>query len=243
MKKRLLASSLFCLFSPVILASPHWEYQGEAGPDQWAKLTPEFGQCAGSNQAPVDLTGLVDAKLPPLVFHYQAGGKTVVNNGHTVQVDYAPGSTLQVDGISFDLKQFHFHAPSENLIEGKSYPLEGHLVHVNAQGEIAVVAVMFEPGKADAQALTDAWSVLPAKVGEIQPLKSPLSADQLLPKSHDYYRFSGSLTTPPCSEGVRWLVMKQPVEVSQAQIDAFKAVMRHPNNRPIQPLNGRVILQ
>ncbi|WP_338456203.1 carbonic anhydrase family protein [Aeromonas veronii] len=241
MRKSLLACSL--LLCPVVFAAaPHWEYSGEAGPAHWAKLTPEFGQCAGSNQSPVDLSGLVEAKLAPLVLHYKTGGNTVVNNGHTVQVGYAPGSTLQLDGTRFELKQFHFHAPSENLIEGKSYPLEGHLVHVSDKGEIAVVAVMFEAGKANS-ALAAAWSALPAKVGEIQALKTPLVAEQLLPENRDYYRFSGSLTTPPCSEGVRWLVMKQPVEVSQAQIDAFKAVMHHPNNRPVQPLNGRVVLQ
>ncbi|MDX7876974.1 carbonic anhydrase family protein [Aeromonas veronii] len=241
MRKSLLACSL--LLCPVVFAAtPHWEYSGKVGPAHWAKLTPEFGQCAGSNQSPVDLSGLVEAKLAPLVLHYQAGGNTVVNNGHTVQVGYAPGSTLQLDGTTFELKQFHFHAPSENLIEGKSYPLEGHLVHVSDKGEIAVVAVMFEAGKAN-PALAAAWSALPAKVGEIRTLKAPLSAEQLLPESRDYYRFSGSLSTPPCSEGVRWLVMKQPVEVSQAQIDAFKAVMHHPNNRPVQPLNGRVVLQ
>ncbi|MDR5016615.1 carbonic anhydrase family protein [Aeromonas veronii] len=241
MRKFLLACSL--LLCPVVFAAaPHWEYSGEAGPAHWAKLTPEFGQCAGSNQSPVNLNGLVESKLAPLVLHYLAGGNTVVNNGHTVQVGYAPGSTLQLDGTRFELKQFHFHAPSENLIEGKSYPLEGHLVHASDKGEIAVVAVMFEAGKAN-PALAAAWSALPAKVGESQALKVPLSAEQLLPENRDYYRFSGSLTTPPCSEGVRWLVMKQPVEVSQAQIDAFKAVMHHPNNRPVQPLNGRVVLQ
>lgn len=196
----------------------------------------------GQQSVAGDLSGLVEAKLAPLVLHYQAGGNTVVNNGHTVQVGYAPGSTLQLDGTTFELKQFHFHAPSENLIEGKSYPLEGHLVHVSDKEEIAVVAVMFEAGKAN-PALAAAWGELPAKVGEIQALKAQLSAEQLLPENRDYYRFSGSLTTPPCSEGVRWLVMKQPVEVSQAQIDAFKAVMHHPNNRPVQPLNGRVVLQ
>ncbi|HEA3090724.1 TPA: carbonic anhydrase family protein [Aeromonas salmonicida] len=241
MRKSLLACSLL-LCPAVFAATPHWEYNGEAGPAQWAKLTPEFGQCAGSNQSPIDLDGLVDAKLVPLQFHYLAGGKTLVNNGHTVQVGYAPGSTLMLDGMRFELKQFHFHAPSENLIKGKSYPLEGHLVHTNAKGEIAVLAVMFEAGKAN-PALTRAWDQLPVKTGEIHTLKAPLSAEQLLPANRDYYRFSGSLTTPPCSEGVRWLVMKQPVQVSQAQIDAFKAVMHHPNNRPVQPLHGRLVLQ
>ncbi len=167
MRKSLLACSL--LLCPVVFAAtPHWEYSGEAGPTHWAKLTPEFGQCAGSNQSPVDLNGLVEAKLAPLVLHYQAGGNTVVNNGHTVQVGYAPGSILQLDGTRFELKQFHFHAPSENLIEGKSYPLEGHLVHVSDKGEIAVVAVMFEAGKAN-PALAAAWGELPAKVGRSRP--------------------------------------------------------------------------
>ena len=241
MRKSLLVAAL--LLSPTAFAATtHWEYSGEAGPAKWASLTPEYGQCAGSNQSPVNLTGMVEAKLAPLQFHYQTGGKTLVNNGHTIQVNYAPGSTLELDGMRFELKQFHFHAPSENLIEGKSYPLEGHLVHANDRGELAVVAVMFEPGRANA-ALSLAWQVLPAKAGESHGLKEPVSAEQLLPAKRDYYRFSGSLTTPPCSEGVRWLVMKEPVQVSQAQIDAFKAMMHHPNNRPVQPLHGRLVLQ
>ena len=241
MKKSLLAGALL-LCPAAFAATTHWEYSGEAGPAKWASLTPEYGQCAGSNQSPVNLTALVEAELAPLQFHYLPGGKTLVNNGHTVQVNYAPGSTLELDGMHFELKQFHFHAPSENLIEGRSYPLEGHLVHANDKGELAVVAVMFEAGRAN-PALSQAWQALPAKAGETRALKVPLSAEQLLPTQRDYYRFSGSLTTPPCSEGVRWLVMKQPVQVSQAQIDAFKAVMHHPNNRPVQPLNGRLVLQ
>ncbi|MFM4953848.1 carbonic anhydrase [Aeromonas dhakensis] len=241
MKESLLAATLL-LCPAAFAATVHWEYSGEAGPAKWASLTPEYGQCAGSNQSPVNLSGLVKAELAPLQFHYLAGGRSVTNNGHTVQVDYAPGSSLELDGMHFKLTQFHFHAPSENLIEGHSYPLEGHLVHVNDQGELAVVAVMFEPGKANG-ALSQVWQSLPAKAGEQRQLKEPVSAEQLLPAKRDYYRFSGSLTTPPCSEGVRWLVMKQPVQVSQAQIDAFKAVMHHPNNRPVQPLYGRLVLQ
>lgn len=241
MKESLLAATLL-LCPAAFAATVHWEYSGEAGPAKWASLTPEFGQCAGRNQSPVNLSGLVNAELAPLQFHYLAGGHSVTNNGHTVQVDYAPGSTLELDGMHFTLKQFHFHAPSENLIEGKSYPLEGHLVHANDKGELAVVAVMFEPGKANG-ALSQVWQSLPAKAGEQRQLKEPVSAEPLLPAKRDYYRFSGSLTTPPCSEGVRWLVMKQPMQVSQAQIDAFKAVMHHPNNRPVQPLHGRLVLQ
>lgn len=209
MKESLLAATLL-LCPAAFAATVHWEYSGEAGPAKWARLTPEFGQCAGSNQSPVNLSGLVKAELAPLQFHYLAGGHSVTNNGHTVQVDYAPDSILELDGMHFELKQFHFHAPSENLIEGHSYPLEGHLVHANDQGELAVVAVMFEPGSANS-ALGRAWTSLPAKAGEQHQLKESVSAEQLLPAKRDYYRFSGSLTTPPCSEGVRWLVMKQPV--------------------------------
>lgn len=241
MKESLLAATLL-LCPAAFAATVHWEYSGEAGPAKWASLTPEYGQCAGSNQSPVNLSGLVKAELAPLQFHYLAGGHSVTNNGHTVQVDDAPGSSLELDGMHFELKQFHFHAPSENLIEGKSYPLEGHLVHANDQGELAVVAVMFEPGKANG-ALSQVWQSLPAKAGEHHQLKEAVSAEPLLPAKRDYYRFSGSLTTPPCSEGVRWLVMKEPMQVSQAQIDAFKAVMHHPNNRPVQPLHGRLVLQ
>ncbi|WP_250894885.1 carbonic anhydrase, partial [Aeromonas dhakensis] len=163
MKESLLAATLL-LCPAAFAATPHWEYSGEAGPAKWASLTPEFGQCAGRNQSPVNLSGLVKAELAPLQFHYLAGGHSVTNNGHTVQVDYAPGSSLELDGMHFELKQFHFHAPSENLIEGHSYPLEGHLVHANDQGELAVVAVMFEPGKANG-ALSQVWQSLPAKAG------------------------------------------------------------------------------
>nr|WP_323912557.1 carbonic anhydrase family protein [Aeromonas veronii] len=240
MKKTLFFYSIF--FCPVLFATtPHWEYSGKSGPTEWAKLTPEFSQCAGSNQSPIDLTNLIPAKLAPLEFHYQFGGNSIVNNGHTIQINYVPGSTLKIDGIGFELKQFHFHTPSENLIEGKSYPLEGHLVHVSPSGEIAVVAVMFEIGKSN-EVLANAWKKLPTEIGKPQQLTTALSAAHLLPNNRGYYRFSGSLTTPPCSEGVRWFVMKQPVEVSQSQINLFKSVMLHPNNRPVQPLNGRVVI-
>lgn len=234
----LLGSPWLC--TAAFATSGHWEYSGEAGPDHWAKLTPEFSQCAGSKQSPVDLTTLVDTELAPLQFHYPPGGLAVLNNGHTIQINYARGSSLQLDGMSYELKQFHFHAPSENLIQGKSYPLEAHLVHANAKGELAVVAVMFEVAQPN-PTLTEAWAHLPTKAGEREVLKTPLAAEPLLPADRGYYSFTGSLTTPPCTEGVRWLVMKQPMTLSQAQLDAFKAVMHHANNRPVQPLNGRQV--
>ncbi|WP_443023589.1 carbonic anhydrase, partial [Shigella flexneri] len=161
---------------------------------------------------------------------------------HTVQVDFAQGGELQLDGDTFVLKQFHLHSPSENLIKGKSYPLEIHFVHSNAKGELAVVGMMFEQGQ-ESQMLKRMWSRLPKKQGEKVVLKTPQAVNQMLPKNLDYYRFSGSLTTPPCSEGVRWLILKDIQQASAKQISEFAKLMGHPNNRPVQSLNGRVVLE
>lgn len=219
----------------------HWGYTGSEGPSHWGKLSPEFGTCEkGRNQSPVDLTRFVESDLSPLVFHYKEGGKEIVNNGHTVQINYEPGSELTLDGHTYELKQFHFHAPSENLIDGKSYPLEAHFVHADPEGNLAVVAVMFTEGAANA-ALKKAWDHMPEKAGE--KAVADAVAEALLPADRDYYRYNGSLTTPPCTEGVTWLVMKHPVTASAEQIERFAHVMHHPNNRPVQHVNARPILQ
>ena len=220
----------------------HWSYSGAGGPEEWAKLTPESGACAGKNQSPIDLTGFIKADLKPIKFAYQAGGNEILDNGHTIQVNYAQGSSITVDGIQFNLKQFHFHAPSENLIKGKSYPMEGHFVHADKDGNLAVVAVMFKEG-AENKALNAIWSHMPKEEGEKNALATPFSAASLIPAAHAYYRFNGSLTTPPCSEGVRWMVMKTPVTVSKEQVEAFAHVMHHPNNRPVQAVNSRPVLE
>ncbi|MFD2273331.1 carbonic anhydrase [Undibacterium arcticum] len=159
-----------------------------------------------------------------------------------MQINYAAGSSVTVDSIRFELKQFHFHAPSENLINGKSYPMEAHLVHADKDGNLAVIAVMFKEG-AENKALSKIWPLMPKDAGETNALSSPVAAAALLPAKRDYYRFNGSLTTPPCSEGVRWLVMKQPITVSKAQVEAFSHVMHHPNNRPVQAVNSRTVLK
>lgn len=218
-----------------------WSYGGKTGASNWAKLTPEFSACAGKNQSPVNLSGFVSASLKPIKFAYKPGGNTILNNGHTVQVNYAKGSSIKVDGITFNLVQFHFHAPSENHINGKSYPLEAHFVHADKKGNLAVVAVMFKQGKVNKE-LAKAWKKIP-HAGEKHALGKSVSASNLLPRSKGYYRFNGSLTTPPCSEGVRWLVMKKPVTASKAQIAAFKKVLHEPNNRPIQALNARKVMK
>ena len=220
----------------------HWTYSGKNGPENWAKITPEFGACNGKNQSPINLAGFIEADLKPIKFSYQAGGNEILNNGHTVQVNYSTGSSISVDGIQFDLKQFHFHAPSENHINGQSYPMEAHLVHADKNGNLAVVAIMFKEG-AENNALASIWPLIPNNAAEQHALPSPFDVAQLLPSKRDYYRFNGSLTTPPCTEGVRWLVMKMPVPVSKEQVKAFSKVMHHPNNRPIQPVNARPVLQ
>ena len=220
----------------------HWGYEGEAGPEAWARLDPAFAACSGKNQSPIDLTGMIEADLDPIEFAYEAGGGEILNNGHTVQVNYAPGSTIQVDGRTFELKQFHFHAPSENHVDGKSFPMEAHFVHADKDGNLAVVALLFTEGAANT-ALPAAWAKMPKAAGEKNALPEPFAAESLLPSRRDYFRFSGSLTTPPCTEGVRWLVLKKPASVSRAQVAAFAAALPHPNNRPVQPVNARPVLK
>jgi carbonic anhydrase len=210
--------------------------------EHWATLSPEFGACGGQNQSPIDLTGFIAAELPPIAFNYQAAGHEVLNNGHTVQVNYKTGSSIVVDGIQFELIQYHFHAPSENHIDGQSFPMEVHLVHASGGGNLAVVSVMFREG-AENTALDPAWSQMPRHAGDKHPLSTSASAEALLPKDRDTYRFNGSLTTPPCSEGVRWLVMKEAVTASTEQIKAFADVLHELNNRPIQPTNARPVLK
>ena len=221
----------------------HWGYAGEAGPANWSKIDPKFAMCAlGRNQSPIDLAGLVEADLKPLKLAYKAGAADIVNNGHTIQVNYVPGSVLTVDGRTFELKQFHFHSPSENRIGGKQFPLEGHLVHADKEGSLAVVAVMFQEGAAN-PLLAKLWEKMPGKAGEKAELPGGLSVAALLPADRDYYRFNGSLTTPPCSEGVWWLVMKKPASVSKKQVEQFSKTIGFANNRPVQPVNARPVLR
>ncbi len=241
-KKLLIAGLALAWGSAYAATGAHWEYSGAEGPESWARLSPDYSACSGKNQSPIDLTGFVEADLEPIEVEYQAGATEIVNNGHTVQVNFRPGSRIKVDGHTFELKQFHFHAPSENHINGRSYPMEAHLVHADDDGNLAVVAVMLEPGAAN-PALQSAWSLMPEKAGDEATLREAISAEDILPANRDYYRFNGSLTTPPCSEGVRWLVMKEPVSVSPEQIERFTSTLHHPNNRPIQPVNARPVLE
>ena len=230
------------LFNPVASAQTHWSYSGGTGPLHWAELSPEHQACAGSNQSPVDLNHFVEADLAPIRFSYDQSATEVVNNGHTVQVKSAGDSKIILDGRAYRLWQFHFHAPSEHHINGVSFPMEMHLVHVAADGDLAVVGVMFTVG-ADNAVLAEVWDNVSRRVDEKKVFDSPLAPADLLPKDRDYYRLNGSLTTPPCTEGVIWLVMKQPAAASQEQITALAEMLDSPNNRPVQPLNARVVLR
>jgi carbonic anhydrase len=221
----------------------HWAYVGEAGPENWGRLDEKFAMCSiGRNQSPIDLATSVRAELEPLRLDYVAGATDIQNNGHTIQVDYAPGSTLTIDGRSFVLAQFHFHTPSENTFNGKRFPLEGHLVHADKDGNLAVVALMFDDGPAN-PTLAGLWGAMPTKAGEKRSLPAGFNAAALLPADRGYYRFDGSLTTPPCSEGVRWLVLRNPVSISRAQVEQFAATLPSPNSRPVQPLNARLVVR
>ncbi|WP_416240585.1 carbonic anhydrase [Acinetobacter sp. CFCC 10889] len=219
-----------------------WGYEANNAPEKWASLSEKYHACSGLNQSPIDIKNTTSAKLEPLKFNYAATAKSIVNNGHTVQVDFNAGNTLTLDGQEFVLKQFHLHSPSENKINGVSYPMEMHLVHANAQGELAVVAVMYQKGQLN-QSLAQIWSNLPKQAGQSFMFTGNLDAASFLPKKLDYYRFNGSLTTPPCTEGVRWIVLKDIQSASEAQFDEFNKLLAHPNNRPVQPVNARIVLE
>lgn len=225
--------------STSIWAGADWDYKN---PAQWSQLSQNYQACSGLNQSPINIENTIKAELKPLKFHYDSTAKSVQNNGHTIQVEFHHGASLALDGQNFALKQFHLHSPSENTIHGKSYPMELHLVHVSDQGELAVVALMFEAGQENTK-LQQIWNALPKKIAEIRSLDSRNKASSFLPNQLDYYRFNGSLTTPPCSEGVRWLVIKEVQQASKAQIKAFADLMAEPNNRPIQPIGARIILE
>jgi carbonic anhydrase len=230
--------------------SPHWSYEGESGPPSWGKLSPAFATCAtGRSQSPIDIGETSSVSLPALRSAFRPARLRIahtehmadsINNGHTIQVNYTQGDTLTVGDTSYELAQYHFHAPSEHTVAGKHAPMEMHLVHRSASGGLAVVGVLIEAGAANA-AFDPIWSNLPKAKGVENHLEHvEVDVDQLLPRTRTTWRYDGSLTTPPCSEGVKWLVMTTPVELSPAQIAAFTAIVA-PNNRPVQPRNGRVI--
>ncbi len=221
-------------------AAPHWSYAGETGPGRWGSLSKKFALCAeGQNQSPIDLTGAVIAPLPPIRFHYQPTELDIVDNGHTIQVDYQPGSYLSADGRDYDLLQFHFHSPSEHTVDGLPYDMVAHLVHSNADRELLVVAVLMEAREKNPLVRT-IWDYLPEEGQRSAPAGVTINVLDFIPLMSSYFTYSGSLTTPPCTEGVRWIVLGTPVKVSVAQVEEFNAFFPR-STRPLQPLGDRVI--
>lgn len=223
--------------------SPHWSYSGEGGPSHWAKLDSKNAACAAKSQSPIEIRtrDVRVTNLPALVFDYQPVPLRIVDNGHSIQVNYDPGSSLMVGDKRYELVQFHFHRPSEEVVNGKRSAMVAHLVHRDAEGHLAVVAVPLRPGQENAL-LETLWQNLPnVKEKEVVEPAVTVNAASLLPETLEYYIYNGSLTTPPCSEGVRWLVLKTPSLVSNHEVEIFAA--RYPHNaRPIQPRNGRQVL-
>ncbi len=219
----------------------HWTYEGEEGPEHWGELSEDYQLCAtGQQQSPIDLVEAAGENLSDITFNYQPSALNILNNGHTIQDNYDAGSSIEVEGVTYELKQLHFHSASEHTINGVSYPLEMHLVHSTADGKLAVVGVMFEPGEENA-AFAATWENAPSEKSEIMMIDgATVNALDMLPSEGTYFSYSGSLTTPPCSEGVKWHVLTTPIQMSQAQLDAITATL-HGNNRPVQALHGRVL--
>jgi carbonic anhydrase len=224
-------------------AAPHWTYEGEEGPEHWGELDESFAVCgAGKSQSPIDVTTSEEQDLANISFHYQPSEVNIVNNGHTVQINYDAGSYMELDGVRYDVAQFHYHAPSEHALNGKLFPAELHIVHKSADGTLAVVGVLLEAG-----ARNDAFQPfvdnLPTEKSDVKDAGVKINAAELLPAVQTTYRYSGSLTTPPCSEGVHWNLMNTPVEISSEQLHALETLFEEGNNRPIQPLNDRPLIE
>jgi carbonic anhydrase len=221
----------------------HWSYEGEEGPAHWGELSEEFVACGeGMEQSPVDVPASAPVNAADIGFNYQPTDLIIENNGHTIKVNYNEGSSMEIDGKTYNLLQFHFHALSEHTIGGNYSDGEMHLVHQSSDGEYAVVGVMLERGAENA-AYAPVWDNMPAEEGEPETISGvSVNATDLLPADQSYYRYNGSFTTPPCTEGVKWFVMSNPVELSDAQMAAFEVIYNR-NYRPVQPLNARTFLE
>jgi len=224
----------------------HWGYEGKGGPDQWGTMKGEYLACGeGSQQSPINIDSgnLISAKVGDIRFNYQPSPLEVLNNGHTVQVNFAPGSSIQFKGKTFELLQFHFHSPSEHQIDYRYFDMEAHLVHKSADGELAVIGIMLKKG--ESHPVIDAiWEHIPDEINKpVTVVGATVNAADLLPADRSsFYHYMGSLTTPPCSEIVNWIVMQDPINVTDKQVAAFVNTVGE-NNRPVQPMHRRHVLK
>ena len=216
--------------------APHWDYEGEMGPENWGK---EFAMCGrGRSQSPVDIRTPFEKTKASVVAAYQNGPLRIINNGHTIQVNVAEGSKLRVDSLPYDLVQFHFHRPSEELVDGKPQAMVVHFVHKNKEGKLAVLGVLLKEGNEN-PGIKQLWEHAPKKKGpEVAVDGVKFNPANLLPREMEFWSYDGSLTTPPCTEGVKFFILKTPVNISREQVEQFPFKK---NARPVQPLNNRQI--
>lgn len=220
---------------------PHWSYEGDNGPAKWGELSSDFSACSeGKKQSPIDLKNATKKSLSKITFNYKSVPVEILNNGHTIQVNYAPGSTMTVDGVTYDLLQFHFHAKSEHTVDGKHYPGEVHLVHKNDKEGLAVLGIFLKGGGAEFAPMKAVFDNLPEKKSAPTKVNGNVNAAEFLPAGAKTWRYSGSLTTPPCSEGVKWHVMDTPISLSSAQWKKYTEIFDN-NYRPVLPLNDRTL--
>ncbi len=238
-----LALCPLCAQTAAAAEGPHWTFEGADGPEHWGDLDPAFRACGiGSQQSPIDVSGSLRAQLPPLGIAWQKRADTIVNTGHTIQVNIGAGSTLSVGPARYSLVQFHFHKPSEHLVDGKSFAMEVHFVHKNdAPGGLGVVGVLMAAGKSN-PVFKKLVTTMPASAGEPVPVDPAIDPNGLLPRKRSYYRYEGSLTTPPCSETVDWMLLTDPIQVAEAEIAAW-AKLYPMNARPAQKPNRRFVLR
>ena len=218
----------------------HWAYEGEGAPANWGKLRNEYAACGtGQRQSPIDIREGIKVSLEAIRFEYKSTQFRIVDNGHTLQVTVGEGMAMHVMGKRYELIQLHFHRPAEERVNGKVYDMVVHLVHKNDEGQLAVIAVLLEKGS-EHPLIQTLWNNMPLeKDMEVTPAEA-IDLMKLLPEIRSYWTYMGSLTTPPCTEGVLWMVMKQPLQVSAEQIAIFSRLYRN-NARPVQPPNGRLI--
>lgn len=221
----------------------HWDYDGEEGPEYWGELNEEWALCStGQAQTPIDITmsDFSEGEFPAVEFNYQPSAVKIINNGHTIQFAYDAGSTLTLNGTIYNLLQFHFHLPSEHRIDGDRTAMELHLVHQNESGALAVLGIFIEPKGFGETFFDDFWDQLPREEGEVD-LEGTINAADFLPEAYTLLTYTGSLTTPPCSEGVTWLLLDTPMHLTTTQIAAFGEIFPM-NARPVQPLNERELI-
>ena len=221
----------------------HWSYDGEGGPEHWAELRPEYATCGkGQRQSPIAIDDgeTLQGPAEPIDFHYRASLGSVTNNGHSIEVKVYGDNNITVRGTTFQLVQMHFHHPAEERVNGQTYPMVAHLVHRSDSGQLAVVAVLLDVGEAN-PLIDKVWTYIPLDVNDtVRTPPDLIHLAEILPGDQRYYQFFGSLTTPPCTEGVLWLVLKQPVTLSRDQLRLFTQLFPH-NARPVQPRNDRPV--